>query len=204
MTRPSHDTLARAFDDAQFGPSRTLDLRSSLPTPVEAVRRAETWLREKQVTKAGDVLIITGRGKGSPNGIGVVREAVRRLLTTLQRKGVVAATGTHTAGSFVVTLAPLRALFEVPPRKRAKVPRVEPADPAELRALAPDTRKQLRWLAERSLESLGAPRSEGFVLDEMKRQFAILSSMVARDEADREGRLQFLISVTHDAFDGAE
>jgi hypothetical protein len=204
MTREAHGTLERAFDVVRFGPSSTLDLRSSMPTAVEALRRAEPWLRERQMARAGEVLVITGRGKGSPGGVGVVREAVRRLLTTLRRKGVVAAIGTHTTGSFVVTLAPVRALFETAPRKRTTVERIPAGDPAELRALTPETRKQLRWLAVRSLESLGAPRTERFVLDEMKRQFAILSSMVAPDEKDREGRLQFLIAATYDAFDEAE
>lgn len=204
MAPDAHGTLERALDAARFGASSTLDLRTSMPTAAEALHRAESWLRERQMARAGEVLIVTGRGKGSPGGIGVVREAVRRLLTTLQRKGVVAGVASHTPGSFVVTLAPVRALFEAAPRKRAPAPRLVPADPAELRALAPDTRKQLRWLAERSLESLGAPRSERFVQDEMKRQFAILSGMVAPGEPDREGRLKVLIAATHDAFDGAE
>jgi len=204
MTGDNYSALERAFDVARFGPSSTLDLRSSMPTAVEATRRAEAWLRERQMARAGDVLIITGRGKGSPGGVGVVREAVQRLLTALRRKGVVAAVGAHTPGSFVVTLAPVRALFETVRRTRATTPRIAPGDPAELRALAPETRKRLRWLAERSLESLGAPRSARFVEDEMKRQFAILSSMMAPEETDREGRLQFLIAATCDAFDGAE
>ena len=59
----------------------------------------------------------------------------------------------------------------------------------------------LRALAERSLEVLGAPRTEGLVRDEMVRQFAILSSAVAPDETDREGRLRFLIDAARDAFD---
>jgi len=35
----------------------------------------------------------------------------------------------------------------------------------------------------------------------MVRQFSILSSAVAHDETDREGRLQFLIGAARDAFD---
>jgi hypothetical protein len=35
----------------------------------------------------------------------------------------------------------------------------------------------------------------------MVRQFAILSSAVAADETDREGRLKFLIGAARDAFD---
>jgi hypothetical protein len=147
------------------------------------------------------VLVITGRGKGSPGGVAVVREAIRKLFGTLKRKGVVASFEEHTAGSFVVTLAPVRALFETVPRSRSNDARVKPADPRELRALDAPTRAQLRALAERSLEVLGAPRTAGLVHDEMVRQFSILSSAVAPDETDREGRLQFLISAARDAFD---
>jgi hypothetical protein len=194
----------RALDEARFGAARTLDLRATFPTVLDAVYRAEAWLRERQMAKAGDVLVITGRGKGSPGGIGVVREAVVRLLATLRRKGVVAATVEHTAGSFVVTLAPVRALFETVARSRtrARVPRPRPADPAELAALEPATRAQLRWLAERSLDVLGAPRTEPFVRNEMLRQFAVLASTVPASEPDRESRLRTLIAAASDAFDG--
>lgn len=201
MTRAPHIALHRAFDEARFGPARTLDLRASMPTVAEAVRRAEPWLRERQMARAGDVLVVTGRGRGSPGGVSVVREAIRKLLMRLKRKGVVAAIGEHTAGSFVVTLAPVRALFETVPRSRSSDARIAPADPRELRALDAGTRTQLRALAIRSLEVLGAPRTEGLVHEEMVRQFSILSSAVAPDETDREGRLQFLIDAARDAFD---
>jgi hypothetical protein len=201
VTRAGHIALHRAFDEARFGPARTLDLRASMPTGADAVRRAEPWLRERQMARAGDVLVITGRGKGSPGGVAVVREAIRKLFGTLKRKGVVASFEEHTAGSFVVTLAPVRALFETVPRSRSNDARVKPADPRELRALDAPTRAQLRALAERSLEVLGAPRTAGLVHDEMVRQFSILSSAVAPDETDREGRLQFLIGAARDAFD---
>ncbi|MGH7653312.1 MAG: hypothetical protein ACREN6_01490 [Gemmatimonadaceae bacterium] len=201
MTRGSHIALHRAFDEARFGPARTLDLRASMPTAAEALRRAEPWLRERQMARAGDVLVVTGRGKGSPGGIAVVREAIRKLFGTLKRKGVIASFAEHTAGSFVVTLAPVRALFETVPRSRSNDSRVAPADPRELRALDAATRAQLRSLAERSLEVLGAPRTEGLVHDEMVRQFSILASAVAPDETDREGRLRFLIGAARDAFD---
>jgi hypothetical protein len=201
MTRAARISLHRALDEAKFGPSRTLDLRASFPTAAEAVRRAEPWLRERQMARAGDVLVITGRGRGSPGGVSVVREAIAKLFTTLRRKGVVAGVGEHTAGSFVVTLAPVRALFETVPRSRSSDSRVRPANPKELRALDAATSASLRSLAERSLDVLGAPRTDALVHDEMVRQFAILSSAVAPDETDREGRLQFLIEAARDAFD---
>ena len=201
MTRATHIALHRAFDEARFGPARTLDIRATMPSAAEAVRRAEPWLRERQMAKAGDVLIVTGRGKGSPGGVAVVREAIRKLLSTLKRKGVVSAVDEHTPGSYVVTLAPVRALFETVPRSRGTTPRVRPADPLELRALGAATRKKLRELAEESLHVLGAPQTDSLVHDEMSRQFAILSSAVAPDETDREGRLEFLIDAARDAFE---
>jgi hypothetical protein len=201
VTRSTGIALHRAFDEAKFGPARTLDLRTSLPSAAEATRRAEPWLRERQMARAGDVLVVTGRGKGSPGGIPVVRGAIQRLFGTLKRKGVIAAVAEHTAGSFVVTLAPVRALFETVPRSRHAEARVRTADPKELRALDPKTLALLRALAERSLDVLGAPRTTGLVHDEMVRQFSILSAAVAQDETDREGRLQFLIDAARDAFD---
>lgn len=200
MTRSAHIALHRAFDEARFGPARTLDLRTMMPTAAEALRRCEPWLRERQMAKAGDVLVITGRGKGSHGGVAVVREAVSKLLRTLKRKGVVANVEEHTAGSFVVTLAAVRALFETVPRTRSQDSRVKPGDPKELRALDARTKAALRMLAEQSLDELGAPRTNSLVKDEMVRQFAILSSAVAPDETDREGRLQFLIEAARDAF----
>jgi len=201
MTRPTHIALHRAFDEARFGPARTLDLRAMMPTGAEAVRRAEPWLRERQMARAGDVLVITGRGQGSHLGVGIVREAVRKLFGTLKRKGVIAGVEEHTPGSFVVALAPIRALFETVPRSRSNDSRVKPGDPKELRALDAPTLAQLRSLAEQSLDVLGAPRTDSLVHDEMVRQFAILSSVVAPDETDREGRLRFLIGAARDAFD---
>jgi hypothetical protein len=200
MTRTAHIALHRAFDEARFGPARTLDLRASMPSGAEAVRRTEPWLRERQMARAGDVLVITGRGKGSPGGVAVVRDAILRLFGALKRKGVISAVAEHTAGSFVVTLAPVRALFETVPRSRSHDARLKPGDPAELQALGAPTRALLRALAERSLEVLGAPRTAGLVHDEMIRQFAILSSAVAHDETDREGRLQFLIETASNVF----
>lgn len=201
MTRRAHMTLHRAFDEARFGSARTLDLRSSMPTGAEAVRRAEPWLRERQMARAGEVLVITGRGRGSPGGIAVVREAIRKLLGTLKRKGVVGDVAEHTPGSWVVTLAPVRALFETVPRSRSNVTRVKPCDPMELRALDESTRAALRSLAVRSLETLGVPRTGGFVHHEMTRQFSILAGAVMPDETDREGRLRFLIEAARDAYD---
>ena len=195
-------TLAQAFDEARFGPARTLDLRTSMPTAVEATRRAEPWLRERQMARAGEVLIVTGRGHGSPGGIGIVRREIEGLLSRLTRAGVIARVRAHTAGSFVVELAPIRALFEVKPRSRRRdIEAPPPADPAGLELLDAETRRELRLLAEYSLARLGVDATDAFLRDEMLRQFGILAAGIARDEPDREERLKFLVSAARAAFE---
>lgn len=201
MARSPRTTLVRAFDEARFGPARTLDLRTGLPTAMEAVRRAEPWLRERQMARAGEVLIVTGRGRGSPGGVGVVREAVQKLLATLRRQGVVARVVEHNPGAFVAELAPIRALFEQAPRSRSRSPREERSDPAVLASLDDAMRAELRLLAEYSLTQLGVPVEDGFLRDEMVRQFSILARGIGRDETDREGRLRFLINASRAAFE---
>lgn len=169
-----------ALDEARFGPQRTLNLRESLPTAADAAARAESWLRERQVMMSGEVLIITGRGKGSPGGISVVRDAVHRTLGKLRRRGVIAGFSDHTEGSFVVTLAPLSALLEAPRRNRDR--RDVPPDPpvaGALAALEPTTQRLLRDLAIRSLETLGTAVPAHFVNAEMLRQFSLMAVGVA-------------------------
>lgn len=113
--------LAAAFDEARFGPARTLDLRAGLPTVAEALRRAEPWLRERQMAHAGEVLVITGRGLGSPGGVGAIRAAIGPMLTRLKRAGVIERVAEHNAGAFVVALAQIPALFEAGEIGRAHV-----------------------------------------------------------------------------------
>src|SRR5581483_8401542 len=112
--------LRQAFDEARFGAQHTLNLRESRPTAQEAIVRAEAGLRQQQVDRAEEVLIITGRGNQSEGGVSVVRESVLRLLHTLKRRGVVSGQEEHTPGSFVVTLAPVSALWESPKRNRGR------------------------------------------------------------------------------------
>lgn len=201
VARRGLTSLARAFDEAKFGPARTLDLRTSLPTVAEAVRRAEPWLRERQMARAGEVLIVTGRGRGSPGGHGVVREAIQKLLARLKRVGVIALVNEQNPGAFAVELASIRALFETPPRSRGRTPSEPAPDAAELLALDEQTRNELRQLAEYSLRHLGAPSEPSFVTDEMRRQFAVLTRGLSPDETDREGRLRFLIATSRAAFE---
>ncbi len=177
MRRRPH--VQKAFDEVRFGATHILNVRDALHSGAEAVRRADGWLRSKQVERAGEVLIITGRGRGSVGQVPVVREDIRRLLTKLRHAGVVAAVEEHTAGSFAVQLAPLRSLFDAPTRARSGVsPHLaQPVDvrPPTLDGLQPATRDLLRRLAIHSLNSLGlAAPDDAFVATEMERKFSIL------------------------------
>jgi hypothetical protein len=185
--------LHRALDEARFGRERTLNLRATLPRPKEAEARCEAWLRERQVAKAGELLVITGRGVNSWDGESVVRATIVRLLGSLRRRGVVDAWHEHTPGSFVVTVAPLRALREAPRRSRERRP-VSP-DPAALRGLAPSTRARLRELAQLALEQLGIRDPGVFIEDEMVSQFTMLARGVP-EGPDRERRLLAAIERT--------
>lgn len=180
--------MAAAFDTLRFGRENTLDLRSSLPSGADAALRAELFLRQRQMDSATEVLVITGRGNQSTDGVPVVRPAVAAVLARLRRQGVVTGWQEHTPGSFAVTPAPITALLEAPRRRRDAAEPVI-ADPAELAALDPATRQILRALAIRSLQALGAPAGESFVHDEMQRQFSILGAALP-DGPNRETQLR--------------
>jgi len=192
--------VRQALDEARFGAERTLNLRASLPKPPEAVARAEAWLRQQQVDRAGEVLIITGRGASSPGGVSVVREAIIKLLASLKRRGVVADHREHTPGSFIVTVAPVSAMLAAPPRRRE--PRIAPPLPPSLVALDPETRTLLEQLARRSIESLGVRDVEPHVETEMLRQFGAIARGVP-DGPEREARLRQAVRKTLDELDDA-
>ena len=193
--RRQRSGVQSALDEARFGAQRTLNLRSTLPTVADAVARTEAWLREQQVSAAGDVLVITGRGRGSPDGVSPVREAVRKLLGSLRRRGVVSQFSDHTAGSFVVTLAPVGDLLSAPRRSRGRERGavVAAIDPAALASLDASTRALLRELASRSLSALGTNLSGRFVDDEMFRQFGVLAAGIPSGRGSEE-RLRRAIS----------
>ncbi|MBI3789854.1 MAG: Smr/MutS family protein [Gemmatimonadetes bacterium] len=172
-----------ALDDVRFGAGNILNLRDAMPTAADAVARADAWLRERQVARAGDVLIVTGRGNGSADGVPVVRNAVARLCAQLKRRGVVASVRDHSPGAFEVTLAPMSRLLEAPARARhPAAPRA--AAPEALAGLSPGTRHALRSLAERSLDDLGVPGGDVTqVEDEMRRLFARLAPSAPTDAA---------------------
>jgi hypothetical protein len=192
--------LKHAFDEARFGSDRTLNLRGQLPTAAEAARRADAWLRERQASGAGEVLLITGRGNNSDAGFSVVREAVAKTLRMLRRAGVVDAIAEHTPGSFAVTLAPMRRLWESS-RRATPATHDRNARAPVLPGLAPATTALLRELAERSLDSLGIREREGFLEREMATQLALLVRAVP-DGADREERLCAVIRRALDEDDG--
>ena len=182
--------LSQAFDEVRFGPSRTLNLRPWLPTGSEAAQRVENWLRQHQVLKSGEVLVITGRGNNSEGGVSVVREASIRVFHELRRKGVITAFTEHTPGSFVVTLAPMSAMLDAGKRRREQTPLPPPASPPTLAILAEETRTLLRALAERSLDALGMRERGPFVESEMLRLFGSLAATVkAGDDPERALRV---------------
>lgn len=189
--------LRQAFDEVRFGAQRTLNIRESLPTAHEATTRAEAWLRQQQVDRADEVLIITGRGNQSEGGVSVVREAIIRLLHTLRRRGVITGYAEHTAGSFVVTLAPVSALWESPKRNGGRGVAPPPRTPPSLDELDADSRQMLRNLAERSLEGLGLKDLEPFLAGEMLKQFGAIAATVG-DAPGREARLKQAIRTALD------
>lgn len=192
--------LQQAFDEVRFGPARTLNLRLSLPTGAEAAERLERWLRQHQVQRSDDVLVITGRGNNSEGGIAVVREASIRVFHELRRKGVIEAFAEHTAGSFVVTLAPMKAMLDAVSRRREQTPPPKPAAPPTLDALEDHTRALLRALAERSIDALGVRDRTPFMESEMLRLFGALAGTVP-EGPDRERRLRMAIQSAMSEYD---
>jgi hypothetical protein len=197
---PGLTGLQQAFDEVRFGASRTLNLRTLLPTASEAAQRVEAWLRQHQVQKSETVLIITGRGNNSEGGVSVVREGTIRVFRELRRKGVIADFSEHTAGSFVVTLAPMSAMLDAGSRRREKSPVPPPATPPTLAALDEETRKLLRALAEQSLDALGMREREPFVEREMLRLFGSLAATVS-EGPDRERQLRCAIAAAMSEYD---
>jgi hypothetical protein len=193
--------LAQAFDEATYGPERTLNLRAHLPTRDEARQRAEAWLRERQLAGVEEVLVITGRGANSVDGVSVVREGVLQLLSSLRRRNVLAGFREHTAGSFVVELAPVHALFAAPRRRREPPPPPLP-DPHTLAGLDAETRRLLRTLGTVRLQQLGVHSpTRALVEDEMLAQYAALARGVP-EGPDREAQLQQAVIRALEELDG--
>ena len=192
MRKRTPSTVVRALEEARYGPNGLLNLRESMPTEQQATSRAEAWLRERQVMGIVEAVIITGRGHGSPGGIPVVRESVRRLLNSLKRRGVVDSFSENGPGSFVVKVAPIKRLFEAPRRRRDKKIPATSSDNSGVASVAsllvglrPELVVDLRNLALSSLSSLGVTATENLIKSEMMRQFTLLTNSLP-DGSDRE------------------
>lgn len=196
MMRPDKSSLQpvwKALDEAQFGFRNILNLRESLPSAADARDRTEAWLRERQISRSSEVLIITGRGNQSPGGVSAVRGAIVSLLPLLRRRGVITEWREHTPGSFVVKLAPITDLLDAPRRKRDREQVSSAIDPVQLTALDASTLRLLRRLAARSLELLGVRDIEKFVEAEMVSKFNSLAGGIP-DGVDGEIRLRDAIA----------
>lgn len=171
--------IERAFDELRFGAARTLNLRDGLPTVAQAEKRVESWLRQQQADGGGEVLVITGRGLGSLDGVGKVRQAVLRRCTLLKRLNVVLEVREHGPGAVVITVATLRALVDAPRMRTGRKTPMPVADPGELAALPDDIRALLRALADVTIQRLGmrAP-TEAMIASEMLSQFGALAPSV--------------------------
>ncbi len=191
--RPKLKSLWHALDEAAFGTERTLNLRESLPTAAEARARADVWLRARQVTKAKEVLVITGRGNQSAGGIGIIRRELLGMLPLLKRRGVVESWREHSPGSIVIQLAPMSALIEAPRRRRGNESPAKQVESIELAGLKPKTLALLRQTASQSLMTLGITESPLFIEQEMQRTFSKLIRALPAD-VDREEALQHAIS----------
>ena len=194
------DPVWKAFDEAEFGTKNSLNLRDSLPSAADATFRTEAWLRERQVSGAKEVLIITGRGNQSPDGVSLVRKAVLNLLPALHRRGVVSEWREHSPGSLVVRLYPISALLNSPRRKRDRDAGPATVDPRALSALDKTTLSLLRSLAMRSLDSLGVRDPEKFIEAEMLDKFNSLAASIPSGEGS-EARLQKAIATALEQLD---
>jgi hypothetical protein len=183
-------SVQRAFDELRFGRAHTLNLRALQPTALQATSHVEQWLRQLQVQGATEALVITGRGNNSIDGFSPVREAVIRLLPSLRRRNVISGFQEHTPGSFVVTFAPVGALFDAPRRRRERATPPAVASPSTLSALDVETAGMLRDLATMTLAQLGvhAP-TRAMVESEMGRQFGQLSAALP-ENGDKDALLQ--------------
>ena len=198
--RISRSSILRAFDEVDFGSKNTFNLRESLPSAADARFRTEAWLRERQISQAAEVLVITGRGNNSPNGVSVVREAILSLLPSLRRRGVVSEWREHSPGSFVVKLASISSLLDAPRRKRDRTPIAPTINPESLKDLDRSTLELLRRLAIRTLESLGMREPDKFVEAEMLSKFHSLAGGINPGEQG-EARLRGAIKSALDELD---
>jgi hypothetical protein len=152
------------------------------------------------VSRVSEVLVITGRGNQSPNGVSPVREAIVALLPSLRRRGVVSEWREHSAGSFVVKLASISSLLDAPRRKRDRNSDTTASNPKALEGLEASTLALLRRLAVRSLESLGVRDPTNYVEAEMLSKFNSLAGGITPG-TEGETRLREAIAAALDHLD---
>lgn len=196
--KPKLTALWHALDEAAFGTERTLNLRESLPSAAEARARAEVWLRARQMTRAKEVLVITGRGNQSVGGIGVIRQEILKMLPSLRRRGIVESWKEHSPGSIVVQIAPMSSLLEAPRRRRHNASlESDSVEAPAFEGLEPATVSLLKELALQNLELLGVVESGPFLRQEMQRTFSAMMGAIP-ETGDRE---QALREALHKAID---
>jgi hypothetical protein len=144
-----------------------------------------------------EVLVVTGRGERSVDGVSVVRQGVLELLASLSRRHVVAAFREHTPGSVIVELAPFKDAVAVRAAVRPPAPALP--DPRTLKTLSLETRQELRGLAMVHLQGLGVHDPTRQIVEaEMLRQFARLAATIP-DGLDPAAREAALRRAVHDA-----
>lgn len=186
----------RAFDEIEFGADRTLNLRDSFPTGADAKFRANAWLRQRHSLSSDPVLIVTGRGKGSVDGIPVVKQEVVALLHTLRRQGVVKSWQEQTEGALIVELGSMTDLLSAPKRhrdsKREKQRGQIKETNSSFSGLEPETSALLRRLAELTIADLGVRNAGDLVEFEMAQKLSILVRGIP-ETGDRESDLRAVI-----------
>jgi len=200
--KPKLTALWHSLDEATFGSERTLNLRETLPAAAEARARADAWLRSRQVIKAEEVLIITGRGNQSVGGVGVIRKEILAMMPGLRRRGVVESWREHSPGSIVVKLAATTALFTVPKRRRGNDEETAPRKSTSLTGLNRDTMLLLRQLALINLDTLGVDPDEEFVRSEMERSYSILVKAIPEVDRTETTLMQAVKNAIEDASGG--
>jgi hypothetical protein len=104
----------------------------------------------------------------------------------------------HSSGSFIIILAPLRALLESQPRRKDPRPRRQSRrESSWSKDFRPATISALRALAAHSLDTLGAPQTEMLIQDEMRRQYDRLIFAIGKG-TDRDARLRAAINKAFD------
>lgn len=154
------------------------------------------WLRQRHALGSEPVLIVTGRGKGSADGIPVIKESVIAVLHTLRRQGVVRSWREQTEGALVVELGSMTDMLTAPRRHRdSKREKRQPNLPGTMphfSGLQPETVALLRRLAERTILDLGVRDSEGLVESEMAQKLSALVRGLP-ETGDREAALRAVI-----------